>query len=551
MSRIKGYLPHGMHAYHRGGRFGHPWFRHRYGRGGPGPMFPDPQVMTAQACLAQVVDPSVPQNGIMGPQTRQAIRAFQMQQQMPPTGMLDSDTMGALQAACSPQVAPPPPPPPPPPQAQPPGPPPQGPKHSQGQSQPEFFLDDILNPVAGVVGSLFGGGSQPQPPPPDDGGDHWHRRHHRFGRWHHETENEFPFERPFFDFHRPDRFPDDRWRWHHDRRYWDHGEGETQAGGFGLPSPRFRRWQGQGQQQAFLEDILNPIGGIVGGLFGGGSQPQPPPPDDGGDHWHRRHHRFGRWHHETENEFPFERPFFDFHRPDRFPDDRWRWDHDRRYWDHAEGETHAEKPEGQRRAGAPAASGGGAARPAASGGSTSRPAASGGGVAQPAASGGDVARPIVDRPIVERTVIERPVIERPVIERPVIERPIIERPVFARPPFARPGFARPGFDFHARDRFPFARDRWNWNRDRFRWFGRPWGRRDGGFGFFGRGPQVAWAQSCLAQVLGPWVVQDGIMGPATQGAIRTFQQQQQLAATGFLDGPTVNALQAACGSQMP
>jgi peptidoglycan hydrolase-like protein with peptidoglycan-binding domain len=62
---------------------------------------------------------------------------------------------------------------------------------------------------------------------------------------------------------------------------------------------------------------------------------------------------------------------------------------------------------------------------------------------------------------------------------------------------------------------------------------------------------VVWAQSCLAQVLGAWVVQDGIMGPGTQGAIRTFQEQQQLPATGVLDGATVNALQTACGSLMP
>lgn len=62
---------------------------------------------------------------------------------------------------------------------------------------------------------------------------------------------------------------------------------------------------------------------------------------------------------------------------------------------------------------------------------------------------------------------------------------------------------------------------------------------------------MVWAQSCLAQVLGPWVVQDGSMGPATQGAIRTFQEQQQLPPTGVLDGNTVNALQAACGTQMP
>jgi peptidoglycan hydrolase-like protein with peptidoglycan-binding domain len=396
-----GYGYHGMHGHYYGhGHYGHPWFRHRFGRGGPGSMFPDPQVSTAQACLAQVVDPSVPQNGIMGPQTRQAIRTFQTQQQMPATGTLDSDTMSALQAACSPQQAAPPPPPPPPPQVQVSAPPP-GSKHSQGQ--------------------------------------------------------------------------------------------------------------GQGQQEAFLGDFLNPLGplgGVIGGLFqGGGSQPQPPqPPDDSGDPWRRRHHRFGRGHHETENEFPFERPFFDFHRPDRFPEGRWGRDHDPRYWwDHdREGEVRAE----------------------------------------PLIQADHVRS--VGQAGVARSVIERPIIERPIIERPIIERPVIERPVSARA-----AFARPGFDFHVHDRLPFARGRWNWNRDRFRWFGRPWGRRDWGFGFPGGGPQVAWAQSCLAQVLGSWVVQDGIMGPATQGAIRTFQEQQQLPVTGVLDGPTMNALQAACRSQMP
>jgi peptidoglycan hydrolase-like protein with peptidoglycan-binding domain len=60
-----------------------------------------------------------------------------------------------------------------------------------------------------------------------------------------------------------------------------------------------------------------------------------------------------------------------------------------------------------------------------------------------------------------------------------------------------------------------------------------------------------WAQSCLAQALGPWVLQDGIMGPNTQGAIRTFQERQQLPVTGVLDGVTVDALQAACGNPVP
>ena len=60
---------------------------------------------------------------------------------------------------------------------------------------------------------------------------------------------------------------------------------------------------------------------------------------------------------------------------------------------------------------------------------------------------------------------------------------------------------------------------------------------------------IAWAQSCLAQAVGSWVPQDGNMGRATRLAIRTFQQQQQLPATGMLDGATISALQAACSGQ--
>lgn len=69
---------------------------------------PDPQVQWAQGCLAQLVGPGVPQNGIMGPQTQQALQTFQSQQQLPPTGMLDPNTMNALQAACSGPPGPPP-----------------------------------------------------------------------------------------------------------------------------------------------------------------------------------------------------------------------------------------------------------------------------------------------------------------------------------------------------------------------------------------------------------------------------------------------------------
>jgi hypothetical protein len=179
----------------------------------------------------------------------------------------------------------------------------------------------------------------------------------------------------------------------------------------------------------------------------------------------------------------------------------------------------------------------------------------------------------VERPVFRPEVrVERPVfrpevrVERPVfrpevrVERPVfrpevqVERPVfrpevrVERPIF-RPEVRveRPIFRAP-FEFRPRERFPVGRGGFEWNRDR-RWLRRPWETRYWGYGM--RGERISWLQACLAQVLGPWVVQDGIMGPATQGAIRTFQEQQQLPPTGVLDEGTANALQAACGSQMP
>jgi peptidoglycan hydrolase-like protein with peptidoglycan-binding domain len=62
-------------------------------------------------------------------------------------------------------------------------------------------------------------------------------------------------------------------------------------------------------------------------------------------------------------------------------------------------------------------------------------------------------------------------------------------------------------------------------------------------------PTVTWAQGCLAQLLGPWVPQDGVMGPGTQQAIQQFQTQQQLPPTGMLDDNTVSVLQTACSGQ--
>ncbi len=69
---------------------------------------------------------------------------------------------------------------------------------------------------------------------------------------------------------------------------------------------------------------------------------------------------------------------------------------------------------------------------------------------------------------------------------------------------------------------------------------------------YGYAPQASsrWvlkAQACLAQVVGAWVPQTGIMGKTTRRAIRIFQSQQQLPATGMLDAATGNALLAACG----
>jgi peptidoglycan hydrolase-like protein with peptidoglycan-binding domain len=85
-------------------RYGHrrPWLRRRPTWGGP---MPSQLVSLAQGCLAQVLGVQVPQDGLMGPDTQQAVQQFQTQQQLPPTGMLDSTTVSALQAACSGQQA--------------------------------------------------------------------------------------------------------------------------------------------------------------------------------------------------------------------------------------------------------------------------------------------------------------------------------------------------------------------------------------------------------------------------------------------------------------
>lgn len=59
-------------------------------------------------------------------------------------------------------------------------------------------------------------------------------------------------------------------------------------------------------------------------------------------------------------------------------------------------------------------------------------------------------------------------------------------------------------------------------------------------------PWVSLVQRCLRRLLGPGVPTNGVMGPGTRRAIRTFQQQRGLPASGLLDNATVQALQSAC-----
>jgi Putative peptidoglycan binding domain len=193
-----GHLGHGhRHARRR--------WQHIWHAAPPAPS-PDPQVASAQQCLAQVIDPSVPQDGILGPQTRQALRTFQTQHQLPPTGWLDADTSNALQAACSAE------------QDQP-APPPMPPSPPQG-----------------------GGPAAPPPQPAAGGG----------GGAHHEIEstgvqNEFwPERRSRNDFRREDGKGWER------RRRWDGGMFEGGTGGNGLHNeywPERRRERDFGREE--------------------------------------------------------------------------------------------------------------------------------------------------------------------------------------------------------------------------------------------------------------------------------------------------------------
>jgi Putative peptidoglycan binding domain/OmpA family len=66
--------------------------------------------------------------------------------------------------------------------------------------------------------------------------------------------------------------------------------------------------------------------------------------------------------------------------------------------------------------------------------------------------------------------------------------------------------------------------------------------------YAGRDERVLWLQEMLSRILGLQLPLDGIMGPEVQNAVRSFQQQQGLPATGIVDSATERALTAATKS---
>ena len=147
---------------------------------------------------------------------------------------------------------------------------------------------------------------------------------------------------------------------------------------------------------------------------------------------------------------------------------------------------------------------------------------------------------------------------------------VVRRTASFRPSRFRPGFSRFRFSgrtpFQRQFRFggrPFGYRRWYWLRRFGGPFVQPFGGTfdnmgfdpNAGIGDGGNGADttpsqwVQWAQACLAQLIGAWVPQDGLMGPATQRAVQMFQMQQQLPPTGALDDSTVGALRTACSAQ--
>jgi Putative peptidoglycan binding domain len=160
---------HGHHFRPRGRRLARFGRRRRWFRARRAAPMPSPLISWAQGCLAQLLGTEVPQDGLMGPETRQAIQQFQTQQQSPPTGILDNDTVSALQAACSGQQAaqdtaaqPPPSPPPPPHQPAPPTGAPAPPRQDGGgrhaRQQTTELEEGELAPAGWALGEQNRGG---------------------------------------------------------------------------------------------------------------------------------------------------------------------------------------------------------------------------------------------------------------------------------------------------------------------------------------------------------------------------------------------------------
>lgn len=106
----------------------------------------------------------------------------------------------------------------------------------------------------------------------------------------------------------------------------------------------------------------------------------------------------------------------------------------------------------------------------------------------------------------------------------------------------RGGF-RPSFQRGVRRRSPAVAVRsirlgWGRPARRFNRYRVPYGPEDS--------QRMLWAQACLAQLVGPWVPQTGVLDEVTRQAITAFQTQAQLPVTSFLDNETVAALAQAC-----
>jgi peptidoglycan hydrolase-like protein with peptidoglycan-binding domain len=631
-------------GFHRGGRFGRgPRWHGIFGAVPFAPPTPDPQVMSAQACLAQVVDPAVPQDGLLGPQTRQALRTFQTQQQLPVTGSLDPNTSSALQTACSP----PPPPPPPQDQAQQP-PPPQGgappaPGGQGGRSRQheaesfegeegEFpFERRFFRPEFRPEFRREGFRGEPFREPFRGGlfrEERW--RENRLAPPFFEAEaapagveqREFPFERRFFRpegvFRAEERRREEPWREH--RRWpWLLAEGENEAGyeyeahGVVLPSLASATEDFSLKDLAdgkignvpkeFLKAILtdgdNDADNLTYRVFwhvfhpemlGKTLDPKDPKQKALRDEWTRIRNRQVKpliWLRQVIDQL-------DVHRGTLPRDFLLGWmavesdgqvtsltsRGERGYFqvDWIGGEAKEQlglsKEEFNRlttdrnfsiKEGVELADryrqfilshfsqvGDGTelslrltkGRHAASGtlsAALNKLVKSGQPITWPAVSGA-IPSGMVDN--IEHTMHFGERLRRFADLVPdAAVQPEFEGEIF-RAPLFRPRFAiRP--EERVLERFPAER-RGILERDRRLFpFGR--GRRDWFLAAPGERPQIQWAQSCLAGQLGPEVLQDGVMGPNTHWAIRTFQEQRQLPVTGVLDGDTVGALEAACG----